>query len=431
MENYELFIDHLKNHFDSKIINDLINSLDKKPTGSLLLNTKKINIETLNKYFSSLRKHPFIDNVYYYDKQIDSPGKSFLFDNGAYYIMDSSSLLIHYFLDIKDGFNILDLCAAPGGKTISISLKNPNCNIISNDISMSRILSMRENLERLGIVNVSLSCINPAKLNLKYKNTFDIIILDAPCSGSSMFRKNEFSKLDWSIEKVNKCVSTQKELIQIAFNLLKPGGILSYSTCSFSYEENEGVILDFLSKESTAKLINLPHIEGEYRHKDLKEAMHLFPNLYNGEGQFICQIKKDESLINSTLPKNKKLSINKQKDLKLINFYYQEIKNNHLYLFNNYLDLSNFNIIKNGLDAYEIKNELLIPTFHLAHYLDNNNSIKLNEIDFKKYLHGDLIKTNLDLPNGFYVVSYENINLGYVKKVGNDLKNYYPKGLRH
>ena len=431
MKNFNEFKTHMFKHYPENIVEKLINTFDNSPTGCLLINQNKTTIEQLKNYFKTLMPHPFIKNAYYFNKEIDKPGKSFLFDNGAYYIMDSSSLIISYLLEINDNDNILDLCAAPGGKSISISLKNKNSNIISNDISMPRILSMRENIERLGIANIVLTNNDFSHVYKKFLNSFDIIILDAPCSGSSMFRKNISAQLDWSIDKVNKCVEIQKALIDIAFQMLKPNGILSYSTCSFSYEENEGVILDFIKKNRNAYLVDIPKIEGEYRHPDLPNAIHLFPFLYKGEGQFVCQIKKVSNEF-SNRKINKKLEENKLAIYNLNYFKYQEIFKNHIFLFNNELDLTSLNIIKKGLDAFEIRNNENIPTFHLAHYLPKNNSIKLDESEAKKYLHGDvIIRNNLRLNDGYYIVSFDSINLGIIKKVGSNLKNFYPKGLRH
>lgn len=247
-----------------------------------------------------------------------------------------------------------------------------------------------------------------------------------------MFRKNSEMENDWSYEKVLKCSTTQKDLLEIAFKMLKNNGVISYSTCSFNYEENEKIILEFLKNHQDAKLISLPHIEGEYRSKFLKEAIHLFPSLYEGEGMFICQIQKNNGDLQGFSSKNKVFAnkTNYQKAFNL-NFNYEEIINNNVYLYNTSLNLKSLYIIKKGLLLGELKGKILVPSFHLAHFLDTTNSFKLNDEELKLYLHGDVIKTNKKLENTYYLVSYDNINLGFVKNINGILKNFYPKGLRH
>lgn len=426
------FKESLAKYLDENKINELLNSLNKKRSYCLLINKNKATYETLSKYFKTLRPHPFINNAYYYNGEIDFPGKSFLFDNGAYYIIDASSLLVSYFLNINDNDLILDMCAAPGGKSISVFLKNTTINLISNDLNKQRALLMSQNFERLGIANAIISSSNFNNIYQNYLNTFDKIILDAPCSGSGMFRKNNEMEIDWTYEKALKCSLIQKNLLEIAFQMLKNKGIISYSTCSFNYEENEEVILDFLKKHQDAKVINLPHINGEYRSSYLKEAVHLFPSLYEGEGMFICQIQKNTQEIETFSSKNKVFH-NKTNYQKLYNlkFNYEEIINNKVYLYNTALNTKPLYVIKKGLLLGELKGNTLVPSFHLAHYLDSVNSYKLNNEQLKLYLHGDIIKTNQLSKNDYYIVSYDNINLGFVKNINGILKNFYPKGLRH
>ena len=426
------FQESLKIYLTEDEINNLLTSLSKKRSYCLLINTNKITFEDLKKYFKTLRPHPFIQNAYYYDGETEFPGKSFLFDNGVYYIIDASSLLVSYFLNINDNDLLLDMCAAPGGKSISVLLKNKNINAICNDLNKQRALMMSQNFERLGIANAIVTSSNFDNIYQNYINTFDKIILDAPCSGSGMFRKNSEMENDWSYEKVLKCSITQKDLLEIAFKMLKNNGVISYSTCSFNYEENEKIILEFLKNHQDAKLISLPHIEGEYRSKYLKEAIHLFPSLYEGEGMFICQIQKNNGDLQGFSSKKKVFAnkTNYQKAFNL-NFNYEEIINNNVYLYNTSLNLKSLYIIKKGLLLGELKGKILVPSFHLAHFLDTTNSFKLNDEELKLYLHGDVIKTNKKLENTYYLVSYDNINLGFVKNINGILKNFYPKGLRH
>lgn len=426
------FVLNIKRYLSDDFVEELIESLDKERTNSLILNTKKISNEKFIQKFPKVKPHPFLKNVYYYSKKDYEFGKSYLFDNGAYYIMDASSLLVSKYLEINDGDYVLDMCAAPGGKTISLCLQNTDKNfeVIANDISYKRSLELSKNIEHLGLGNVIVTSNNLSKIYKNYKEKFNKIILDAPCSGSAMFRKNDLAKSDWSIEKVNACALLQKELLEEAIYMLQGGGLISYSTCSFSYEENEEVILEALKNHPEMSLVEIEENPKYFRSKELKEAIHLFPNLYEGEGQFICILKK--SGIKSEIKKqNSNLNFKNEIKKRNLNFKFEKQISDLIYFYNNELDLSFLNIIRCGLEFGNLKKDYIIPSFHLAHYLDNKNTITLDENEAKKYIHGEEIKKDLPLEKGFYVVSFEGINLGFVKFNNGILKNYYPKGLRH
>ncbi len=426
------FKNHLKKYLSDEEIDKLLNALSKERTYSFLLNRYKYSEEQLLEMFSSVKKHDFIKNLFTYDNNIDQLGKSFLFENGAYYIIDSSSSLIANFIQFKDGENVLDMCAAPGGKTISIALQNKNTNIIANDLSFSRAKILRQNIERLGLANVTVTSSDLTKIYSHYLNTFDKIILDAPCSGSGMFRKHELMQLDWTYNKVLAQAKIQKELISIAYKMLKPGGLLVYSTCSFSYEEDEEIVQFLLENEPNATLITVPKFEGEFRSKDLPESVHLLPSLWNGEGMFISFILKNSGDLQGFSPKNRVFSPAKHQSIEELNTFKYEVKaGDYLYLTNNEINLKYFSVLSYGLSAYEIKNNIKIPTFHLAHFLPNSYSIPLTNNEFKLYIHGDTLKLDPTLKDGYYIVSYKGLNLGYTKKVKETFKNLYPKGLRH
>ena len=212
------FKENLKRYLCDEEIEKLFSAQVQERTNSLILNSKKITKEEFIKKYNKVEEHPFLENVFYYDKNLYPFGKSYEFDNGEYYIMDASSLLISHFLKIEDHDLVLDMCAAPGGKTISLILNNldKQFSVISNDISYQRSLELSSNIEHLGFDNVLVTSNDFGKIYQNFYEKFDKIILDAPCSGSSMFRKNKLVKEDWSIEKVNRCAKIQKELIEMA-----------------------------------------------------------------------------------------------------------------------------------------------------------------------------------------------------------------------
>lgn len=427
------FKTHLNKYLNDLEIDQLLNSLNKERTSSLVLNLNKLNKEFFLKEHLSLKELKDLNNAYSFNKNEFEAGKSYLFDNGAYYIMDSASMMVGELLAPKENDLILDMCAAPGGKTIYTNLNNKNLRIVANDVSHSRCLTMSSNIEKLGFNNVIIINFDFLKDKNILNNTFDKIILDAPCSGSAMFRKNEEIEKDWSYEKVLYNSKVQKELLDRAFDLLKDGGELIYSTCSFSYEEDEENIFYILNKRNDIELINLPHIEGEYRNKQLKEAIHLFPHLFNGEGQFIAKFKKigiNKQTINQ-IYKNNLEKIDKEiiNDFSLNFNSYKKI-NDKLYGCSFHFDNKKIPLIRYGVEIAEIKKNYYLPSFNLAHYL-TSSTISLNEEEMKKYIKGETILKKINIKNGYYAVSYNSINLGFIKYVDGVLKNLYPKGLRH
>ena len=427
------FEENLKEYLNDEFIHELVLAQEKERTNSLILNTSKMSAQAFKTAFSNIKEHPFLKNVFYYNKNEYQFGKSYLFDNGAYYLIDASSLLVSYYLPTKNGDLVLDLCSAPGGKTISLLLNNldKNLNIIANDLSHQRALELSKNIERQGFSNVIVTNNDFSKIYKFYQNKFNAIILDAPCSGSAMFRKNSLAKEDWTINKVLSLQERQKELIKMSHFMLKEDGYLIYSTCSFSKEENEDVVLDALNNFNDLEIINIENKPYYYKSELLPEAIHLFPNLYDGEGQFIALLhKKGASSTSINKSKNKithKDLLNKYE----LNFQNEININKEIYLNNFTADLTKLNLIRPGLHLGSLEKNIFIPSFHLAHYLNSSFSIALAEDEFKKYIHGEEIIKNYNIKNDFYVVSYNGINLGFVKYVNGRLKNYYPKGLRH
>ena len=424
------FKEHLKRYLNNEFINELVSSLGKERTNCLLLNNNKISNEQFENDFPLIQSNKYIENSYYYNKNIYEFGKSYLFDNGAYYIQDSASMMVANNLPLNDNDLILDMCAAPGGKSIFLALKNKNIQLVSNDLSYPRALVLSSNVEKIGLGNITVIQNDFNKNYTKFHKKFDSILLDAPCSGSAMFRKEIEMKNDWSYDKVLRCACIQKDLLNMAYFMLKEGGYLMYSTCSFSYEEDEEVVLNFLKDHEDIKTISIQNDPTFYHHKDLMDAVHLFPNKFKGEGQFFVLLKKDgEKLTN--------ISINKplKDDLSLkysLNFNYKYNIRDQIYYSNLDINLlKNINILRIGVYVGEIEKNIFKPSFSLAHYLPTSLSIALSVKEKDLYLHGDSFSKDINLPNGFYCVSYNGINLGFVKNINNTLKNFYPKGLRH
>ena len=421
------FLEHLHENYSDEIVEKIIDSFSKERTHSLILNTTKYDENHLFD-INIVKKHPLIDNAYYFDNL--KLGNDFRFKNGVFYIQDASAMLPVHLLGVEQNDLVLDMCAAPGGKTIDAAIKLNNTGmIISNELSYERAKILSSNVEKLGFCNVFVTSNDLSKIYKNYLNVFDKIILDAPCSGSFMFRKNELSKLDWNYNKVLGCVSVQKDLLNIASEMLKPGGKIAYSTCSVSPEENEYIISDFLSTHNDFEIVKISAEHKYFYNSRVDGAIYLMPFMFDGEGQFICILQK----IGQHEKTSKKIIENRCRTSIFGNFSNEKFdnyvsKNDQVYLYDTYVKLKHFNVIRYGLQVAEIKGKIEVPSFHLAHYL-KNDIYELNEKEFSKYIKGEEI--NISSPDGFHVVSYKNINLGFVKVKNNVGKNYYPKGLRN
>lgn len=415
------FKDHLKKYLDEKEIESLVESFSKKEHKGFYLNKNKLSNEQIEKMFPFVKKHPVVPNGYLFDQDEYKLGSLVYHELGAYYIQDPSAMLVAYFLDPKPGQKILDLCAAPGGKTTMTSIiMEGKGQIIANDISKSRANILLQNVERMGLKNVVVTSLDFSKIYKDYLEFFDAIILDAPCSGSGMFRKKEEMKSDWTYEKVLKNSKLQKELLLIAYSMLKKGGTLMYSTCSYSYEEDEENVAYLISK-TDAKLEYLPDFDGVYRSKEIKETIHLFPTHFYGEGHYIAKIKKPGE---STIQKDELNEVihkgNSKGQSAQLNTFILNKK-----LPKSLVDLS----LRPGLFKETKIGNKIIPSHHYSHVLDSTNSIELNKEELICYLKGESIRKN-NLIDGYYFVSYLSMNIGVVHVVNGELKNLYPKGLR-
>lgn len=410
----------LEKYLSKTEIDELIKSFSSKEKKAIYLNSKNLSLDNLLTLFPNLKKHPVVENGFLYDKDEYELGKKIYHELGAYYIQEPSAMLVAHFLDAKPGEVVLDLCAAPGGKTIQTALKMQNSGlIIANDLSKSRANILLSNIERLGISNTVVTSLDFKNHYQKFANYFDKIILDAPCSGSGMFRKSEEMKDDWTYEKVLKNAAIQKELILMCYSMLKEGGKMVYSTCSYSYEEDEEVI-EYLLQNSDAKLENIPSFKGEFRSPKFKESVHLFPSHFKGEGHYIALISKPGLLHSSKLNKIELTRIvqGKGKDKEIQKFICPTK------LPNNFEELS----LRPGLFLGSQIKDKFIPSHHYSHASSGENSIELTKEEIIKYLKGETL--NKKCPNGYHFVSYMGMNIGVVYSLNGTLKNYYPKGLR-
>ena len=390
-----------------------------------------------------IKPHVVVKNGYYFDYEHYPLGKSPFFLCGAYYIQEPSAMLVSHFLDVKEDDYILDMCGAPGGKTCAIASRLSNEGLmITNDIVPLRAKILSENVERFGLQNTIVTNCDPLSFVKILPGFFDKIILDAPCSGEGMFRKNDQAIDTWSLEKINECTHIQRQLLDAAMILLKDGGQLIYSTCTYNTQENEEQI-NYLLNHYDCQLIPLTKSHGMSEGKDMKEAVRLYPHKYNGEGHFIALIQK----IGTSKPtKSKALKAHTSKqNQKLVEDFYKHYLNikvpkylydnqNHIYAIKpQFPNLEGIRVLRNGLYLGECKKNRFEPSLALALTLqkeDVKQSYTYHETDqaIQKYIHGEAIEGTQQ--KGYGVIFVEDFPLSFYKESQHQAKNLYPKGLR-
>ena len=420
------FLNHLKTYLSKEEIEKLDEALNEESKHALLLNEEKMSQETLLKIYPSLTRHPIIPNAFMYDKNTLELGKSVYHELGCFYLQEPSAMLPAYLLNPKEGELVLDLCAAPGGKSMQASLLMHNKGlIVSNDIARNRAFAISENTERLGRGNLLIVNNDFSTIYQKYLNTFDKIILDAPCSGSGMFRKQSEMKDDWSYAKVSKYAEIQKSLILIAYAMLKEGGEMVYSTCSFSYEEDEEVI-DYLVNNTDAVIKEIDNNPLYYVNKNKPLGIHLLPSLFPGEGHYICLIKKPGVIKEaSSKPNKNKMSF----DIATSGYSLSQKYGDYLYLMDKEFNVKYLNVIRYGVKVGQIDKNDVRYDYHYAHFVkDFKNTLSITLEELKKYYMGESLNKNVS--KGYILLQYEGINVDIAKSDGRIVKNRLPKGLR-
>ena len=403
--------ENLKKYLDEKQVTDLLASLEKENKHAVLLNPNKMDDETFVSLFPNANPHPIVKHAYLYDKNEYDLGKSIYHLLGCFYLQEPSAMVPAFLLNCNENDVVLDLCAAPGGKSIQSSFNMNNKGlIISNDLSKQRAFAIVENAERLGLGNLVITNNDFSLIHEYYTNTFSKIILDAPCSGSGMFRKSQEVKDDWTYEKVLKCAETQKTLILCAYNMLKAGGILCYSTCSFSYEEDEEII-EYLLNNTDAELVKIEENPLFYVNKNKPYGIHLFPSIFPGEGHYICLIKKPGVSSNKVL---------ETKQFKFGDYLFQGPDFNYKKL----------NVLRLGVKVGEVSKDVIKYDYHYAHYLSGfENEVELDKELTYKYLNGDTL--NVPCKKGFVLLKYQGKSLDIGKSDGSRIKNRIPSRIRN
>ena len=401
--------------------------------------TVKLQLSTFN-----LSPVPWCETGYYYDPET-RPGLHPYHDAGLYYLQEPSAMAPVALLDPRPGEKVLDLCAAPGGKTTQIAGRMENRGLlVCNEIHPKRAAVLASNVERLGVSNALVLNEHPARLAERFVGYFDRILVDAPCSGEGMFRKHDAAFTDWSPETVEMCARRQAEILDSAAGMLRPGGRLVYSTCTFSPEENEGTIEAFLRRHPEYELEPpaLPYFAPGRPdwtpggREALNLCCRLWPHKLRGEGHFAAVLHRTDG--DAEAPDSEasvKIPQAAAELLRNLNVLLPEGQamtwGDRVWFTPRGLPLlRGLKVLRPGLELAQLRGDRAEPAHALALWLHDAASVEdLSSEDplVAAYLNGQTIPTGAA---GWTLVRVDGLSLGWGKGVGGVLKNHYPKGLR-
>lgn len=370
-------------------------------------------------------------------------GKSPEHVTGLIYSQEPAAQMVAQVAHPHEGMRVLDLAAAPGGKsTHLLSYLNNTGLLVSNEINNKRSKILVENIERFGARNVLVTNESAERLAKVFSSFFDLIVLDAPCSGEGMFRKQPDAMDYWSLDYPAQCATLQREILEDAVKMLANGGELVYSTCTWAPEENEEIVA-WLLDEFPLELVDIPKLNGMTPGIDYPETARMYPHHFKGEGQFVAKFR---FVGEHKLPKLKPARSNLTADQISL---WQTFQNEHLKVelkgdlqtFGDQLyllplglpDLSKIKIARNGLHLGTFKKKRFEPSFALGLALQPSevkNKLELSQQDFEVYVGGETLQIKESLPNGWYQLIIHGNGLGFAKLANQTLKNYFPKGLR-
>lgn len=445
--------------------NDYLKCYEEPRHYGLRVNTSKISIDRFLEIAPwPLRPIPWIENGFYYDGEKYQPAKHPYYFAGLYYLQEPSAMTPANRLPIEAGDRVLDVCAAPGGKATELGAKlNGSGVLIANDLSNSRARGLLKNIELFGIGNVLVLSEEPGKLVNYFPEYFDKILIDAPCSGEGMFRKDRKMVKAWEEHGPEFFVKIQRSIITQAAQMLKPGGMLLYSTCTFSPEENEQTIEFLLQEYPQFKICDIKGYEGFSDgilkaslsgNEQLKKTIRIFPHKMEGEGHFIALLKKEEEAVSENLKEKEKNNRNKnEKEKRLPDELTEFLKNvkrkfdssridmrgeNVYYMPEDLPKLNGVRFLRSGLLLGELKKRRFEPSQALAMNLkkeeyENVLDFSVDDERIIKYLKGETLEVE-DLVSskekGWYLVCVDGYPLGFGKLSGQMLKNKYLPGWR-
>ncbi len=431
-----IYLERMRKLLGEEMYEAYLKALEQSPSRSIRLNKIEYDkfVADTNMPLEKIKYD--IDGYYLNNDQ--KYGNSIYHHLGAFYFQEPSAMLPVNLYKFKGDEMVLDLCASPGGKSSQILRRIPNGVLVSNEIDKKRSEVLFSNLERLGFKNAIVTNNSPAELAKVFSGFFDVILVDAPCSGEGMMRKEEVARTGWTLENIKVCHDRDIEIINQANKMLKQGGKLIYSTCTFAPEEDCDIVEYIKTLGYHTIKAPLEIIESTY--KGLIEDTYRFYPMKRGEGQFACLLEKDSESLSSYL---KTFKGKEDKDINIVRKFIKdnldiEIKNIIKYGSRYYVpalpyDLSKLNIKNYGIELGEVENNRFVP-FHdffkaLGEHFKNIVELDYNDPLIMHYLKGEEIVH--EALNGWGVIKVSGLVLGGFKATNNHLKNHYPKGLRN
>ena len=455
----EEFLSRMKSYLEGDEYEAFLSSYDDIPNRSLRINRLKKSSggKTPEGTLSLILKDrvAWCENGYYYDED-DRPGRHAYHEAGLYYIQEASAMAPVEWLDVRPGMKVLDLCAAPGGKSTEIAGAMENKGLlITNEPEPDRARILSLNIERSSVGNALVTSEMPDRLSGRFEGFFDRILVDAPCSGEGMFRKNPDAVNEWSSANVGYCAERQTGILREAAKMLFPGGIMVYSTCTFSKDENEEMIESFLKENNgfspvdpdTIKRLPEGFIKTEY-------GVRIYPHKVRGEGHFFSILKREGDVPGEIkrLSSNGALDRALNADIKLFNDFAHEslpdlvLPEGMIHTFGEQLYLApedcpglrGLKVLRPGLHLGTLKNKRFEPSHALALFISPDEAVLNAEINGSpdlalKYMRGETLPADIINGNGrkgWCIVSVDGYSIGWGKSDGRIIKNHYPRGLR-
>ncbi|MGF7001700.1 NOL1/NOP2/sun family putative RNA methylase [Lachnospiraceae bacterium PFB1-21] len=434
---------------------DYLACFDDERLYGLRVNEGKISVEEFLEICPfELRKIPWIHNGFFYDGESVSPAKHPYYHAGLYYLQEPSAMTPASRLPIEAGDKVLDLCAAPGGKATELGagLKRTGM-LVANDISNSRAKGLLKNIEVFGIGNVLVLSEEPGHLIEFFPHFFDKILIDAPCSGEGMFRKDPKMIKAWSEESPEFFAGLQRGILAQALAMLKPEGMLLYSTCTFDERENEQMIEEFLIAHPSLSLKSItPNYEGftngfvtltKTEMPEIAKSVRIFPHKMAGEGHFLALLENKEESKTLTYEEatyQGKLPVEAKDFLDLLGISFDKSrlslqKERLFYMPEGVPRLKGLRFLRSGLLLGECKKNRFEPSQALAMYLKKEEypfvlDLSVTDERVLRYLKGETIAAPELSEKGYYLVCVDGYPLGWGKLVNRMLKNKYLPGWR-
>ena len=423
------FLERMKNQLGDEY-EDFLAALERPRAVALRFNPLKGKQPALPFVGENVPWEPF---GFYYDPEF-RPGLHVYHEAGVYYLQEASAMAPVALLDPQPGERICDLCAAPGGKTTQIAGRMGGAGfLLCNEINPKRAKNLSRNIERMAVSNALVTNEHPAVLAERFAGQFDKVLIDAPCSGEGMFRKEEAAVTDWSVETVQMCAHRQAEILHCGAQLVRPGGRLVYSTCTFAPEEDEQAVAQFLDThpEFEAETGETPwFVAGE------NGSHRMWPHKLRGEGHFGAVLRKkgEEPAVytpvaGEKLPKEW-LSFAKELEIEPGAGSAVSFGDTWYWAPEGMPDIRKLKVLRPGLELGTVRKGRFEPAHALALWLGSCANVQRFRADSKEiaeYLHGNVVPSDR---RGWCLVCADDYSIGWGKGDGSVLKNHYPKGLR-